>query len=80
VRVQAQIVKIRYLTSWSFTEAAGMPQRVFCDACGTTLYDGVELESPSEIIQRYNGLCPKCQKRLSFEPETVRIIPHEGSQ
>jgi RNase P subunit RPR2 len=53
-----------------------MPQRVFCDVCGATLYDGLELESPSEIIQRYNGICPKCQKKLSFEPETVKILPH----
>jgi len=54
-----------------------MPQRVFCDACGAALYDGVELESPSEIILRYNGSCPKCQKRLSFEPERVRILPYD---
>jgi hypothetical protein len=73
-----QEVKIRYLTSQSLTEATCMPQRVFCDACGATLYDGLELESPSEIIQRYNGICPKCQKRLSFEPETVKILPHNG--
>jgi RNase P subunit RPR2 len=53
-----------------------MPQRVFCDACGATLYDGLELESPTEIIQRYNGICPKCQKKLSFEPETVKILPY----
>ncbi|MCJ7455479.1 hypothetical protein MUP07_01885 [Candidatus Bathyarchaeota archaeon] len=52
-----------------------MPQRVFCHACGATLYDGVELESPTEIIQRYNGACPKCQRKLSFEPETVKILP-----
>jgi hypothetical protein len=51
-----------------------MPQRVFCHACGATLYDGLELESPTEIIQRYNGTCPKC---LSFEPEAVKIIPSE---
>jgi RNase P subunit RPR2 len=54
-----------------------MPQRVFCHACGATLYDGLELESPTEIIQRYNGTCPKCQKKLSFEPEAVKITPTE---
>jgi RNase P subunit RPR2 len=55
-----------------------MPQRVFCDACGATLYDGPELESPTEIIQRYNGTCPKCQKKLSFEPESVKIVPYDS--
>jgi ribosomal protein S27AE len=54
-----------------------VPQRVFCGACGATLYDGVELESPSEIIRRYNGTCPKCQNSLSFEPERVKILPYD---
>ena len=54
-----------------------MPQRVFCHACGATLYDGLELESPTEIIQRYNGTCPKCQKKLLFEPEAVKITQTE---
>ena len=57
-----------------------MPQRVFCHACGATLYDGLELESPTEIIQRYNGTCPKCQKKLSFEPESVKIVPTEDKE
>ena len=57
-----------------------MPQRVFCDACGATLYDGPELESPTEIIQRYSGACPKCQKKLSFEPESVKILPYDTKQ
>jgi hypothetical protein len=54
-----------------------VPQRVFCDACGATLYDGLELESPSEVILRYNGTCPKCEKSLSFDPDTVRILPYD---
>ena len=54
-----------------------VPQRVFCDACGAALYDGLELESPSEIILRYNGTCPKCQKSLSYEPNKVKILPYD---
>jgi len=50
-----------------------MPMRAYCSGCNTTLYDGLELESPTEIIQRYNGVCPKCSKQLKFEPEKVRI-------
>jgi len=41
---------IRHLIFESFTEAAVLPERVFCDACGAILYDGPELESPIEII------------------------------
>ena len=52
-----------------------MPVRVFRDACDATLYDGPELQSPSDIIRRYYGACPKCQKSLSYEPERVKILP-----
>jgi hypothetical protein len=70
--------KLKYAASPLFTEAAsGVPQRVFCDACDTTLYCGVELESPSEIIVRYNGTCPKCEKKLSFDPDRVRLLPYD---
>ena len=52
-----------------------MPQRITCGNCGSVLYTGIELESPTEIIQRYNGICPKCRKRLNFDTETIKIIP-----
>jgi len=74
--VRGKKLRIRYTSSQSL-EAAGVPQRVFCDACGTTLYDGPELESPSEIILRYNGACPKCQRSLSYESNRVKILPHD---
>ena len=65
------------MISQPFTEAAVLPERVFCDACGAILYDGPELESPIEIIQRYNGICPKCQKALSYEVDRVGIVPYD---
>ena len=52
-----------------------MPQKIVCQECGTTLYDDFELESPIEIIQRYNGYCPKCNRKLNFDPNSVKIIP-----
>ena len=52
-----------------------MPQKIICQECGATLYDDFELESPYEIIQRYNGSCPKCNKKLNFNPDDVRIVP-----
>lgn len=39
------------------------------------LYAGLELETPSEIIQRNGGYCPKCGKKLSFDTETLKIGP-----
>jgi RNase P subunit RPR2 len=52
-----------------------MPQRVFCKKCGTVLYEGAELKGPDEIIQQYNGKCPKCSERLSLVPEEVVVKP-----
>jgi len=52
-----------------------MPQKIVCQECGATLYDDFELESPTEIMQRYNGYCPKCNKKLNFDSNNVKIIP-----
>ncbi len=51
------------------------PQRIACAKCGEPLYAGLELETPSEVIQRNGGYCPKCGKKLVFEQETLKIIP-----
>jgi hypothetical protein len=55
-----------------------MPQKILCAACGLTLYDGLELESPLEIIQRHNGLCPQCKKSLTFDVEAIKIVPSQA--
>ncbi|MEA2090070.1 MAG: hypothetical protein U9O89_04855 [Thermoproteota archaeon] len=52
-----------------------MPQRVFCKKCGTILYEGVELKGPDEIIQQYDGKCPKCGEKLSIVPKDVIVEP-----
>jgi len=54
-----------------------MPQRVLCQRCGAVLYEGVELMPPDEIIQRYDGKCPSCGKKLSFPPMNVEVKPAE---
>ena len=52
-----------------------MPQKIFCRECGFILYQGLELETPAEIIDRRNGECPGCRRRLYFESEKVKITP-----
>ncbi len=52
-----------------------MPQQVKCNKCGTLLYRGEELKSPEEILQTYNGKCPKCGRRLSLMPQNVEVKP-----
>lgn len=54
-----------------------MPQKIFCNECGSILYHGLELEIPLEIIQRHNGVCPQCKRKLDFETEKLKIIPYE---
>jgi ribosomal protein S27AE len=52
-----------------------MPQKVFCQKCGHVLYEGPDLKPPDEIIQKHNGKCPKCGKKLSFIPIDVEVKP-----
>jgi hypothetical protein len=39
------------------------------------LYEGPDLKPPDEIIQQYEGKCPKCSKKLSLMPIDVEVIP-----
>jgi len=50
-----------------------LPQRISCEKCGAVLYEGMDLTPPDEIIQRYDGKCPKCGRKLSFNPINVDI-------
>jgi hypothetical protein len=52
-----------------------MPQRVKCQGCNYTLYEGEELKPPDEILSQYNGQCPKCNKKLSLLPSEVEVKP-----
>ncbi len=52
-----------------------MPERVTCQQCKFLLYEGVDLTPPDEIIQRYNGKCPSCGKKLLFNPTNVDVRP-----
>jgi len=49
------------------------PQKIICGECGIALYEGLELETPIETIQRHNGVCPKCGKKLDYNCDNVRI-------
>jgi DNA-directed RNA polymerase subunit RPC12/RpoP len=52
-----------------------MPQKVVCQSCGHELYNGAELKPPDEIIQKHNGKCPNCGRKLSFIPQNVEVKP-----
>ena len=52
-----------------------VPQIVVCQNCGEILYKGDDLKPPEEIVQRYNGRCPKCGRKLSNIPTDVEVKP-----
>ncbi|MCK4933934.1 hypothetical protein KAS06_04615 [Candidatus Bathyarchaeota archaeon] len=54
-----------------------MPQKVSCQGCGHVLYDGPELKYPDEIIQKHDGKCPNCGRKLSLVPIDVEVKPNK---
>ncbi len=50
-----------------------MPQKIICSSCGEILYERNDLKSPVDIIKHFNGKCPKCSKKLVFDPQKVEI-------
>ncbi|MEJ5327506.1 MAG: hypothetical protein WHU54_04565 [Candidatus Bathyarchaeia archaeon] len=50
-----------------------MPQLVICHGCKHVLYEGSELKPPDEILQSYDGKCPKCGRKLSLLPIDVDV-------
>ena len=52
-----------------------MPQRVICKGCNHVLYEGAELKPPDEILQKFEGKCPSCGKKLSLLPLDVEVKP-----
>jgi len=55
-----------------------MPQKIVCSECGDVLYKGDTLKSPQDILKKYNGRCPKCDKKLNFSHDKVNVTPSES--
>jgi len=53
-----------------------MPQKVTCSECNYLLYEGDILKSPQDIIKKYDGHCPKCNRELGVGGANVRIYPN----
>jgi DNA-directed RNA polymerase subunit RPC12/RpoP len=52
-----------------------VPQRVICSGCSHILYEGPDLKPPDEVLQQYDGKCPRCGKKLSLLPIDVEVKP-----
>jgi hypothetical protein len=55
------------------TGSDSLPQSILCEECDTVLYEGVEVKSPYEILELYEGKCPKCNRKLSATPIRVEV-------
>ena len=55
-----------------------MPQEIICSGCGYYLYEGNILKSPQDIIKKYDGRCPQCNKKLDFSSINVDVTPYSG--
>jgi hypothetical protein len=53
---------------------------VTCSECSYLLYEGDILKSPQDIMKKYDGKCPSCNKKLSFSPDSVTITPCEEDE
>lgn len=57
-----------------------MPQQATCNQCGYLLYEGAELKPPDEILQKYEGKCPNCGKKLSLLPINIEVTSVKQTQ
>ncbi len=46
---------------------------MICKRCGEILYEGGELKPPEEIIEQLEGVCPRCNQKLKFDPNDVQV-------
>ncbi|MEM1994830.1 MAG: hypothetical protein QXW32_05080 [Nitrososphaerales archaeon] len=44
-----------------------MPFEIVCGNCGETLYWGMELLSPREVLKMKRGICYRCGAKLSTD-------------
>ncbi len=54
-------------------ELGDMPQKIVCEECGFSLYEGAEVKQPIEIILQYDGKCPKCGKDLEYNVSNIQV-------
>jgi DNA-directed RNA polymerase subunit RPC12/RpoP len=53
-----------------------LPQKVTCAECNHLLYEANILKSPQDIIKKFDGRCPECNRKLSFEAKAISIGPY----
>jgi RNase P subunit RPR2 len=52
---------------------------ISCAACGTPLYSGFDLRSPSDVLKVCGFKCKKCGAKLSLDKFKVDVKKIDGS-
>jgi len=66
----ARVVELKYI----------MPLKVVCSECSYILCEGDYLKSPSEIMKKYEGSCPKCGSPLDPSAYNINIFPNKENK
>ncbi len=56
-----------------------MTYEIACMSCGTPLYSGFDLRSPSDVLKSVDYKCRKCGARLSSAKFVVEVRKIDGS-
>ena len=56
-----------------------MTYEIACVSCGTTLYSGFDLRSPSDVLKSMDYRCKKCGARLTTAKFVVEVKKIDGS-
>lgn len=57
-----------------------MPEIIVCGYCGCILYNDDELLSPSEVLRRHDGRCPKCSAMLRIDALNIEVKAKNGEE
>jgi len=52
---------------------------IACMSCGSALYSGFDLRSPSDVLKVMGYRCKKCGAKLSIEKFRVEVKKVDGS-
>lgn len=56
-----------------------MTYEIACMSCGTPLYSGFDLRSPSDVLKSADYKCKKCGAKLSMAKFVVAVRKIDGS-
>jgi DNA-directed RNA polymerase subunit RPC12/RpoP len=59
--------------------ARPLTYEIACKSCGSALYSGFDLRSPSDVLKAAGYKCKKCGAKLALESFKVEVKKIDGS-